>query len=219
MQKSLHFERANVLLGVKMIGSIENRERGFTFIELLIAMAVGGILLAAVVSTFVLQHKSYDVQEQVTEMVQTTRAAMDMISREIRMAGYDPTGACFDGIPYSATQLQIGADLGGAKPNDPPDGDTNDSNENITYSYDFKNFQIDRDTGGGRQPFAENIQAFSFAYLDRDGSPTTITADIRQIRVTITARTAKSDPRYPANGGYRTYTLTSLVTPMNLACR
>lgn len=202
-----------------MSGSLENQEHGFTVTELLIAMAVGGVLLAAVVSTFVLQDKSYDVQEQVTEMVQTTRAAMDMIGREIRMAGYDPTGACFDGIPYSATQLQIGADLGGTKPNDPPDGDTDDSNENIIYSYDSKNLQIDRNTGGGRQPFAENIEAFSFAYLDRNGSPTTMTADIRQIRVTITGRTSKRDPDYPANGGYRTYTLTSLITPMNLACR
>lgn len=202
-----------------MSGSLENQEHGFTVTELLIAMAVGGVLFAAVVSTFVLQDKSYDVQEQVTEMVQTTRAAMDMIGREIRMAGYDPTGACFDGVPYSATQLQIGADLRGTKPNDPPDGDTDDSNENIIYSYDSKNLQIDRNTGGGRQPFAENIQAFSFAYLDRNGSPTTITADIRQIRVTITARTSKRDPGYPANGGYRTYTLTCLITPMNLACR
>ena len=76
-----------------MLGiSFKGGAHGFTLVEVLIAMAIGGILLGAVVSTFVLQSKSYDVQEQMTEMVQTARAAMDMISREVRMAGYDPTG-------------------------------------------------------------------------------------------------------------------------------
>ena len=90
---------------------VENGERGFTFTELLIAMAIGCVLLGAVIGTFILQGKSYDAQEQITEMVQTTRAAMDMISREIRMAGYDPTGAGFDGIPQDASRIQIIADL------------------------------------------------------------------------------------------------------------
>ena len=101
--------------------------RGFTLVELLIAMALGGLLLGAVISTFVVQSKSYDVQGQMTEMVQTARAAMDMISREVRMAGYDATGAGFDGIPYHGAQLQLLADLRGANTADPPDGDTNDS--------------------------------------------------------------------------------------------
>ena len=125
----------------------------------------------------------------------------------------------FDGIPYDASQLQIRADLRGDSPSDPPDADTDDANENIIYSYDSKNLQIDRNTGGGNQPFAENIEAFSFAYLDGDGCPTTMTDDIRQIRVTITARTARSDAEYSAHGGYRTFTLASLVTPANLACQ
>ncbi|PJA48992.1 MAG: hypothetical protein CO171_06110, partial [Syntrophobacterales bacterium CG_4_9_14_3_um_filter_49_8] len=81
-------------------------------------------------------------------------------------------------------------------------------------------FEIRRDTGGGRQEFALNIQTFTFNYLDSDGNPTTTTANIRQMRITITARTAKPDPDYtdPTYGDhYRRYTLTSLVTPRNLA--
>jgi len=201
------------------VSSLERGAQGFTLVEVLIAMAIGGLLLGAVISTFLMQSKSYDVQEQMTEVVQTARAAMDMISREVRMAGYDPTGAGFDGIPYHVAQLQLLADLRGANATDPPDGDTNDPNENIIYAYDGKNLQIDRNTGGGNQPFAENIEAFSFAYLDGDGCPTTMTDDIRQIRVTITARTARSDAEYSAHGGYRTFTLASLVTPANLACQ
>jgi type IV pilus assembly protein PilW len=198
---------------------VEYQQRGFTFIELLVAMVISTILLGAVVSTFIVQRRSYAIQEEMTEMVQTARAAMDMMTREVRVAGYNPKGAAFDGIPYNPTRLQIRADVRGKKKHDPPDKDINDPNENIVYTHDAANFQIDRNTGGGPQPFAENVQAFSFDYLDSNGSPVTATADIRQIRITITARSASRDPNYSANDGYRTYTLTSLVTPMNLACR
>lgn len=190
-----------------MCYSLENKEGGFTLIELLIAMAIGLVILGAICSTFIIQRKTYDVQEQITEMVQSARAAMDMMTWEIRMAGYNPTGAGFNGITYSTSQLQIQADLDG-------DGGTGGSYEDIIYIYDGTNSQIDRNTGGGDQPFAENIQSFAFDYLDSAGSATTTTANIRQIRITITARTAKPDPDY---GGYRTYTLTSLITPPNLA--
>ena len=195
----------------------KNNEKGFTLIEMLISMAIGLIIMAALSSAFLMQRKTYDVQEQIVEMVQTARAAMDMMTREIRMGGYDPTGAGFDGIPYNAGQLQIRADIDDNAGTGVSDGYTNDSNEDITYSYDNTNRQIDRNTGGGAQPFAENIQAFTFSYLDSSGNTTTTTSDIRQIQITITAMTAEPDGNYTPNSGYRTYTLTSLITPINLA--
>jgi type IV pilus assembly protein PilW len=195
-----------------MNDSVKNRERGFTLVELLVAMALAGIVLGALGTTFLSQQKAYDVQEQISEMVQTTRAAMDMMTREVKMAGYDPNPASAGivGITYDAGQLQILADLNG-------DADTTgDPNEQIIYTHDAANDQIDRDTGGGDQPFAENIEAFTFDYLDGSGTDTTTTADIRQIRLTITARTTKPDPDYGLNFGYRRYTLITLVTPPNL---
>ncbi|MBU3981377.1 MAG: prepilin-type N-terminal cleavage/methylation domain-containing protein [Proteobacteria bacterium] len=197
-----------------------NNENGFTLIEMLISMAIGMIIIIALSSTFLLQRDAYDDQEQIAEMVQTARAAMDMMTREIRMAGYDPagtmqrsdpTGAKFVGIPYDANKLQIYADLNG-------DEDTDDSHEYIKYTMDSDYpFEIRRDTGGGRQEFALNIQTFTFSYLDSSGNATTTTSDIRQIEITITARTAEPDGNYTLNSGYRTYTLTSYITPRNLA--
>jgi len=190
---------------------------GFTLVEVLIAMGLGGLLMTTVIGMFIAQRRSYETQEQIAEMVQTARAAVDMLCREVRMAGFNPTGASFQGIPYHANELRILADLSGTNPHDPPDGDTDDPNEEITYVYDGKNKQIDRNSGGGNQPFAENIEAFAFVHLDGDGSPTVISAQIRQVRVSITARTANPDRSYAGNGGYRTYTLTCLVTPANLS--
>ena len=174
-------------------------------------MTLGLVVLGAISSVFLGQRQTYDAQEQITDMVQTARAAMDMMSSEIRMAGYNPANASFNGITYDSSQLQIQADING-------DGNTSsDPNENITYTYDAENFRIDRNTGSGGQPFAENIEAFNFVYLEADGTTEVNTfadtGNIRQIRITITARTSKIDR---ALGDYRRYTLTSLVTPRNL---
>jgi type IV pilus assembly protein PilW len=211
--------------------SPKSRESGFTLVELLIAMLISLLLLSAISAAFISQRKAYDVQEQINEMVQNARAAMDMISREVRMAGYDPSGAMqktdpayadFVGIPYDTSQLEVVADLNGDGETDGATSD-DDANEDVVYKFydstdpNYPN-QIKRKTGNGYfQPFAENIQAFSFAYLDSSGNPTATTGNIRQIRITIKARTSKPDPNYSANGGYRTYELVSLITPQNLA--
>ena len=210
-----------------MYYSIENKERGFTLVELLIAMTIGLIMLTALSSTFFMQRKIYDVQDQVVEMVQNARAAMDMITREIRMAGYDPTGVGFDGITYDAHQLQIQANIDDDENIINADG-SYDENENIIYTYYDENsaypYQIKRKTGNGDfVSFAENIELFTFDYLEADGvTKVTTSADndkIRQIKITITARTFKTDPDYTHPiyvDHYRRYTLTSVITPRNL---
>jgi type IV pilus assembly protein PilW len=185
---------------------------GFTIIELLIAMAIMGIIIGALFSFSIAQRKYFSLQGQISEMTQNTRAAMDMIGGELAMAGYRPSDdtPAFSGIPYSASQLQIYAEFNG-------DSDRTDPNENIIYTYDTSSKRILRNTGGGDQPFSENIQNFIFEYLDAQGNPTAVTTNIRQIRLTITGRTSKPDHLYTTNSGYRTYTLTSLITPRNLA--
>ncbi len=198
-----------------MLYGAENKEGGFTLAELLVAMLISGVVFGAISGTFIIQSRFYDVQEQVIEMMQSTRAAMNMISREVRMAGYDPTNVNIVGIP-NAAELRILADLN-------EDGETDgtitndDANEEIIYSYDSVNHQIDRDTDGTDRTFAENVETFSFVYLDTNGAVTATPADIRQVQITITTKTSGPDPDYSDNGGYRTYTLTSLITPRNLA--
>jgi prepilin-type N-terminal cleavage/methylation domain-containing protein len=190
-----------------------NNHDGFTMIELLISVAIFSIIVAAVVSFSIAQRKYLAVQGQISEMMQNARASMDMISGELSIARYDPTGAAFTGIPYSASQLHIYADING-------NGtltDVTDTNEDIIYSYDATNKRIVRNTGGGNQPVAENVQNFTFEYLDANSAATVDPTKIRQIRLTITVRTSKPDPQYSANSGYRTFTLTSVVTPRNLA--
>ena len=193
-----------------MIYLLHRKNDGFTLIEILISLAIFGVIIGAIFSFSISQRKYLSVQDQISHMIQNARVAMDILSGELTIAGYNPNGTVFWGIPYHASQLQIYADLNG-------NGLLTDPNENVTYSYDSTNKSITRNTGGGNQPMAENVQSFNFTYLDDQGNPTTITANIRQIQIAITVRTSKPDPQYAANSGYRTYTLTSRVTPRNLA--
>ena len=183
--------------------------RGFTLIELLVVLSIQGILLAAVVASFSGQLAAYDLQEQLNAMQQNARAAMTLVVREARTAGYDPTRSGATGIVYHPTRLVIRADHNG-------DGDVLDANERVAYYHDAKRRQLKRSTGGGGQPLAEDVQGFTVEHLDAAGNPTTVTTRIRQVRISVTARTGKRDPRYPMNGGYRTHTIRTVVAPANL---
>jgi type IV pilus assembly protein PilW len=187
----------------------ENNDDGFTLIELLISIAVMGVIIGSLFSFLITQRKYFALQEEMSEMTQNTRAAMDMITGEISMAGYSPSGSFFYGIPYNSSQLRIFADLNG-------NGLTTDSNEDIIYTYNSVTKRILRNSGGGDQPMAENIQSFIFEYLDDQGNVTTLTEEVKQIRLTIVGRTGRPDPSYTGNSGYRIYTLISEVTPRNL---
>lgn len=194
----------------RIIGPRES-SAGFTLVEMIVAMVVGLLVLAGLYNLFAAENKSFSVQETTVEMQQNARAAMDMMVTEIQMAGYDPAASASSGISSAAANsISFTQDLNG-------DGDLGDTHENITYAYDSANLRITRNTGSGNQPFAENIEALNYFYYDGAGITTATSGDIKKIKIEIRVRTAKKDPNYGTNNGFRTYTLTSDVTPRNLA--
>jgi type IV pilus assembly protein PilW len=187
---------------------------GFTLVELMVSMSIGMVILAAVTTTFMSQTRIYNAQEQINEMQQNARGALDIITREVKMAGYKPNGGGFNGVTYSTTQLMIQADLD----SDGAISTSSTANEQIRYVFDSANQRITRAVGSGSaQVIAEHISAFTFSYLYTNGTTTTVTADIRQVSISITALTAKPDPNYTSNGGYRNYIVSATITPGNLA--
>jgi Tfp pilus assembly protein PilW len=81
---------------------MSNRE-GFTIIELMVSLVLSFILIGAVYGTFTSQQKAYTVQDQVAEAQQNARMAMNMLVRDIRMAGYGmpDTGITIGKVTYS----------------------------------------------------------------------------------------------------------------------
>ena len=197
---------------------------GFTLVEVLVAMSISLVVIMALYSAFTLQYKHINVQEQVAEMQQSARVAMDRMIKDIRMAGYNPTRASTSPaigiINAAADSIQFTLDVTNAAGTGIPEGDTLDMNENITFGIftagDIQRLGRKATAGGNYQTMAEHIQSVLFTYYDGNGNifaaPVSTPSQIRRIKVGLTARTAKQDPVY----GYRTFTLESFVTPRNV---
>lgn len=191
---------------VRPVSAIHSTQRGFTLVELMIALAIAGVVMAAVVTTFRIQQASYVVQDDVVVMQQNLRAAMSQMDRELRMAGYDPAKTADAGItvanPSDITFTQV-ADADGVD-ND-GDGLADEPGELSTISYNLYapyvaegnvDTAIGRAVNGAVMPLAENIQALEFVYLDAGGSATAVLADIAAVQVSILARANRPDPRF-----------------------
>ena len=76
--------------------------RGFTLIEMMIAVVVSSIVVAGLYSIFNLQSRQFLYQDLQMEMHQNIRFATDVLSRSIRMAGYG-TGGTVTGYHGSST--------------------------------------------------------------------------------------------------------------------
>lgn len=70
-------------------------DRGFTIIELVIAMAILGVLTAGIFSLYSTQHKVTHVEADVVDVQQNQRLAVESITRDLRMAGFALTGGEF----------------------------------------------------------------------------------------------------------------------------
>jgi len=58
-------------------------------IELLVVLAITSIIMAGIYRVFVSQTKTYAVQDQVMEVQQSVRGAMEILLRDLRMTGFD----------------------------------------------------------------------------------------------------------------------------------
>jgi type IV pilus assembly protein PilW len=214
-------------------------ERGFTLIELMIAMAVGLIVLAAVSALFTVQSRHLANSETITELHQNARIAMDIMVREISMAGYNrptdpattPVPRCTDALVAAGTPcvgitnagtdtISFSADLNG---NGSVAAGSTNPNENIVYTV-YTSGSVPAlgraSNGGSNEPVVEYLENLSFQYLDASGAATAVRENIRKVKITVRVRTARVDPSYtdPTYGGnFRRYTLSSFAIPRNLA--
>ncbi|SYZ74566.1 hypothetical protein TRIP_C90194 [Candidatus Zixiibacteriota bacterium] len=62
-------------------------ERGISMVEMLIALFMTALVLSAIFGVYINQHKNWMIQEDVTDIQQNSRAAIDELTRQIRMAG------------------------------------------------------------------------------------------------------------------------------------
>jgi len=194
--------------------SKNNNHKGFTLIELLVAIAIGSIVIAGIVMFFQSNLRSYITQQTMVDMQQDMRAAMHMMTREIRMAGYGltrDTSATFLIANTAEVQFQLDDNSDG----DFVDGVGNDPDEQVRYALSN---DADRDgVADGtpcnliRQEWADaeevvalNVDALNIVYLDEDGAvlidpltgsvPAGEIRDIRSVQITIVGRSGAQLP-------------------------
>lgn len=187
------------------------KNQGFTLIELMVAMVIASIVMTVVVAAYQLQVRSKNLQAVLTDMNQTARAALEIMTSEISKAGFDPNNDPSNAgiLIAQANRLAFSMDIGDQTQPPAtrllPDGFTNDPNERVRYALTGTG-HLGRTTGlaangtggGVAQPLARNVNALDFVYLDSQNVviPTPVAAnrlaDIRSIEVTIVARAGEA---------------------------
>ena len=160
--------------------------KAFNLVELMVALAMATIFILATMTIADVSTQSYRAQERVSDAQQGLRSALDLMVRDIRMAGYDPmalTNGSTTGIGILAateTTLQFSADLNA-------DGADSGGRENMTYFYDAPTRRLRQKEGGAALPqtFIENVSELKFIYLNANGGLPTGLDDIAMVIVTL----------------------------------
>jgi type IV pilus assembly protein PilW len=188
-------------------------------------MTISTIVAAGVVTAYRSQQNTQLAQKQSVEMQQNLRAALYIMTRDIRMAGYNPDGINGTGIVNAGngsdnanrlTFTYYNADAANDGTDNDNDGTTADVDEMLqSVEYYLYDSSIDTDTlvddlgrrnGARLDSIAENIQSLQFVYLDNAGAPTATLADVRAVQITIIATTDSNELNY--TNGNRTLTTT-----------
>jgi prepilin-type N-terminal cleavage/methylation domain-containing protein len=171
-------------------------KKGFSLIELLVAMVIMSVVSLAIYSVFAVTSRTYTTQGVTADVQQSVRAAMEVMLQDIRTAGLDPTSSGNFGIELAeASKLRFTSDSIDAGTND-FNGVLDDTNsERITYV--LQGTQLDQilyETTASveSEPLISDVQNLTFTYFDADGNdlgspvPASQLADIRTINVSIT---------------------------------
>lgn len=222
-------------------------KRGITLIELLVVLVISGIVIGGVYRVFIAQTKAYTVQDQVVEVQQDVRSAMEIVARDLRMAGFQKstfnspliTNSPIVVYPLSDSTITVNYEyLGGASP------------ATYTVTYTVAGGSLTRTltqtpavgppttTETLLENVLENVNAPTFAYgisqngdgvmddINGDGvideedfvrAASVGTARVLAVRVALTARPAPVNPDVTAIVSPRT--LTSVVTSRNICFR
>jgi len=183
------------------------RDKGFTLVELMVAMALTGITMVAVYKTFSAQEKVYSVQDDSASLRQDLRVAIELMSKDLRWAGYTAElgpkkeDSIARVVTADASTFTFTANLN----TDDVVPDVTDDGEQVTYFLTGGSapYRLTRAVLVGGlpqyQPVADNIDALNFVYVLSDGTTTSFPVDltkIRSIQVTVVARANRADKEY-----------------------
>jgi prepilin-type N-terminal cleavage/methylation domain-containing protein len=212
---------------VKMMDQLIFKRKGTTLIEILIVLVISGVVIGGTYRLFVAQSTAYTVQDQVVEVQQGIRSLMEILLRDLRMAGFD------DDSPDSKITVSTPLIAGDHSITISYEYD-NTTQYTITYSRDASTSKLTRqitttkDDGSNiinpPETSLENVDALDFTYgvdTNDDGALDNWvpaggigTAKVVAVRVNLTARPDQTNQDVKNLISPRT--LSSIMTLRNL---
>jgi prepilin-type N-terminal cleavage/methylation domain-containing protein len=175
-------------------------DAGFTLAEMLVGLAVTGIVMAALFGLLTASQQSVLQGTNQAEAQQNARAVLSRMIDDIRSAGYDPTNSGFSTIinqTATAFTLQNDWNGNGAIQNNVTTTLSGVARgEQITYSLSGTTLsRQESQVDGAALPIAQ-VQSMTLQYLDVAGAVTATAANIRTVTVTLVV----SPDSQPATG-------------------
>ena len=210
-----------------------NNNKGFTLIELMIALVIASIALIGIYGAFQAQVRANTTQEAVADVQQNLRTAMYFLQRSIRMAGYGAGAGFIDNfstmdVPYdastatrNATSIAFTVDFDDDGEIDGSVGSSTDSvdDELVAYRFNAGTNTLQKYIPSSATPntwddIAEKIESINFNYLDEDFNTTAVPANIRSVVISITAQSVQDLAVLAADKS--AYTLTAQIQCRNI---
>lgn len=174
---------------------MKNNKRGFTAIELLVSLAILSIALTSIYSMYMSFIRTCTKEGAKIRVQQNVRSGLDMMIRDIRLAGLDPEATGDFGIvAISPQRIQFTADLdmdGEVDDADATDGIDTPDMEHMAYEYDGNNtlrmflYKANGDPETD-EILAENVTDLTFTYYDSNDDTTSDLDAIRTVDIRMT---------------------------------
>ena len=137
---------------------------GFTLVEVLVSIAIASIVFGTIFRTFDNFGRSYTKENVKAGIQQKARVGIELMARDIRLAGLDPmvaTTAGFVVADTNSSSIRFTADLN-------YDGDIMDPFEDITYRLNGDRLEQASDIGTGMSvdTLMDNVTDLTFTYLN-----------------------------------------------------
>jgi type II secretory pathway component PulJ len=162
-------------------------QAGHSLVDVLVATAVMGLVMSVTLTLLQSGIAAWGWGAGRVEAQQAIRVALERMARELRDAGYDPTGAGIEPVLVAEpTRIVFQSDLNGNGVIDP-------TRERVTYILRPGETTLRRDAGGGAQPLAESVRRFALSYLDSSGAPTADPPRVASVRIELEAGRGRTE--------------------------